>query len=194
MSILNINEYMRKISSSGGMKFEEYKFIAELVTKLAQCNMLVFSMGRDSKLWNFINKGRTVFLEDNKEWINKIKEPDMEWYEVEFKVPRNEWHNRTIRRDPELVVDLPVSITDASWDIILVDGPLGGYDGTETGNGPGRAQSIFTAYHLSNPSTHIFIHDCKREIERGCGGILFDERSLHNIEDLNYFKPQVNVS
>tara|TARA_R110000796_G_scaffold235612_1_gene354675 strand:+ start:2640 stop:3200 length:561 start_codon:yes stop_codon:yes gene_type:complete len=186
---MNITEYIKQISSGGQMTLEEYDFIVNLTQQITPCNMLIFSMGKDSKLWNFVNKGRTVFIEDSLEWINKIKEPDMEWYNVKYDIPRYEWQARVQERDKKLLIDLPRDISETPWDIILVDGPLGGYDGTVNGNGPGRAQSIFTAYHLAKASTHVLIHDCKREIEKECGNMLFSERELVNIKNLNYFKP-----
>lgn len=189
-------EELKDIVGVGGMSLEEYKYICEVTTnKGDNPNILVFSMGRDSKIWNKINNdGVTIFLEDNIEWIDKVSTSDMEYYKITYDVPRIKWRDLTnsAKNDGDntlLIKNLPTKVKDTKWDIILVDGPLGGYDGTLKGNGPGRAQSIFTAHYLSENNVDIFIHDCDREIENVCSDTLFKSVDLiKRIKTLKHYK------
>ena len=55
------------------MSFDEYVYIYELIKSKSGCNLLIFGLGRDSELWLDVNKnGKTIFLEDNTEWINTV--------------------------------------------------------------------------------------------------------------------------
>ena len=56
------------------MSFRQYWHIAREIELIKPANILIFGLGFDSLLWNKLNKnGKTIFLEDNKDWIDKFK-------------------------------------------------------------------------------------------------------------------------
>lgn len=103
----------------------EYGLIAQTVLDKTLCNMLVFGVGLDSNLWIKINsQGTTVFLEDNPIWFDRIslKIPEINANLVTYNTKRSQWLellNRNI--EAELLLDLPIEITETKWDIIFVD-------------------------------------------------------------------------
>lgn len=148
------------------LSVEEYVLIAEKLIHKAPCNMLVFGVGRDSRLWIKLNsQGTTVFIEDSPIWLERIRQeiPQINAYFVTYNTKRTEWQellNRNI--EAELLLDLPRGIAKRRWDIIFVDAPEGWSD-----EKPGRMKSIYTAAKLalSFKNCDVFVHDCDREIE-----------------------------
>ncbi len=144
----------------------EYTLIVEKLINKSPCNMLVFGVGRDSKLWiesNFL--GQTIFLEDNKTWFNRIcsEIPQINACLVQYNTKRKDWQYWLEEsKAQELLLDLPSEIMETKWDIIFVDGPEGWSD-----DKPGRMKSIFTAAYLAYKSEncHVFVHDCDRPVE-----------------------------
>jgi uncharacterized Tic20 family protein len=62
-------------ANPGQCSVAEYSLIVEELQKSPAGNFLVFGLGNDSKLWLDINRGgKTVFLEDQAEWIEMVKE------------------------------------------------------------------------------------------------------------------------
>lgn len=174
---------------SGGMQREEYRLIAEIVAQHAPCNLLVYSVGNDSKLWTKANAGgRTVFLEDSEEWLCKINEKyDIDARLVSYDPPRHKWKyflNKFKRFGScqELNVCLDEDLVSIDWDVVIVDGPMGGYDGTFHGDGPGRASSIYDGYMRASVGADIFIHDSNREIEEEYARALVDKGLCEFIE------------
>jgi glucuronoxylan 4-O-methyltransferase len=126
-------------------------------------NFLVFGMGNDSPFWFDLNRrGRTVFIEDQEEWFNKIqqKNPALEAYLVDYGTKLEEGM-QLIDHPERLEMDLVPEIRKTEWDAILVDGPAGYADGT-----PGRMKSIYEASRLIKPGGRIFVHDQERAVER----------------------------
>ena len=125
-------------------------------------NYLVFGLGNDSIFWHETNKGgRTVFIEDNQGWYQKIKGkyPFIEAYRVEYGTKRSEWE--ALLNCPEkLHLALPDEILNTKWDVVLVDGPPSYLNSL-----PGRMKSIYMASILVKEGGHVFVHDCQREIE-----------------------------
>jgi hypothetical protein len=88
-------------------------------------NLLVFGLGKDSILWRKLNcLGRTVFIENWKEWINKILalDPSLEVYEVQY--------NTTLDKADEFFsqpwsLPVPSSVASDCFDVVLVDAPQG---------------------------------------------------------------------
>ena len=144
----------------------EYGLIADRVISRSPCNMLVFGVGRDSRLWTSINsRGKTVFLEDNRMWLDHVRQniPNINAHLVCYNTLRSRWQELLHRSDEqELLMELPQEITDTKWDIIFVDAPDGSSD-----RKPGRMKSIFTAAKLAHSSKgcDVYVHDCNRRVE-----------------------------
>jgi glucuronoxylan 4-O-methyltransferase len=124
---------------------------------------LVFGLGNDSVFWHSKNKdGRTVFIEDDPSWHATItqRHPFLETYLVNYGTRRTEWA-QLLNSPEKLTIDLPPSITNTAWDVILVDAPAGYED-----RSPGRMKSIYMASVLVKNGGDVFVHDAERDIER----------------------------
>jgi glucuronoxylan 4-O-methyltransferase len=67
--------------------FKEISVSARILAKKSPCNFLVFGLGHDSLMWTSLNHGgRTVFLEEDKSWIEEIQQrlPTLESYHVVY--------------------------------------------------------------------------------------------------------------
>lgn len=67
--------------------FNEISVSMKVLQKKAPCNFLVFGLGHDSLMWTALNHGgRTIFLEEDKSWIEQIKKklPALESYHVVY--------------------------------------------------------------------------------------------------------------
>ena len=67
--------------------FSEISVTSRVLQKKAPCNFLVFGLGHDSLMWTALNHGgRTVFLEEDKSWMERIKQkfPSVESYYVVY--------------------------------------------------------------------------------------------------------------
>jgi len=167
----------------------EYRLIAETIIDKTPCNILVFGVGRDSRLWIDINRqGLTVFLEDNPIWLDRIslELPEINAYLVTYNTLRKQWKgllNRNI--EAELLLELPKEILETKWDIIFVDAPEGWSD-----EKPGRMKSIFTAAKLAYISGNcdVFVHDCDRKVEANyCEKFLHSENLMSTLDRLRYY-------
>lgn len=148
-----IEQYI-KVTKQQQLSREELSTIINLVDKIKPCNMLVFGVGADTKIWQQINSGITVFLEHDQKWIDEcsILVPEAEIIKVTYTCKASSW-KALLNKD--LFLNLPEGIINKKWDIILVDSPVGNING--------RMESIYTASKLKYK--HCFIHDCEREIE-----------------------------
>lgn len=158
-------------------KLAERALTANILDKLGPCNFLVFGTGFDSVMWSALNSGRTVFLEDNLSWIEKVKgaAPFLEIYKVHYPVRRRDYPLSLQRYQKDcksqgakehcfLFLQLPQEIRVVNWDIIMVDAPSDAGDDT-----PSRQMSIFTAATLARMNkfgAHVLVHDAYREVER----------------------------
>jgi len=165
----------------GLMSEGQYMSVAYVIELLSPCNFLIFGLGGDARLWAEVNKGgKTVFLEDDKEWIKKFDGQGYEIYPVTY-TTRVEEH-REINFDSErLKMNLPEQITDTKWDVIFVDGPLG-HNPPRSYKGPGRMQSIYTAHSLLKENGVCIIDDIGRLIE-GTYARYFFKNTFNIIED-----------
>lgn len=159
------------------MSAQEYSQITKRLLEKGPCNLLVFGVGRDSELYMRINaEGTTIFIEDNPEWIAYAKEhnPEIEIVQVTYKTRRKE-ARKYLQLDllHTLALDLPKSITEKVWDVIIVDAPAG-YDASQ----PGRMQSIYSAAALAKSGCDVFVHDCDRLVERLYSDHLFSRKDL----------------
>ena len=73
---MSLNDTIRKMSSSnkGQMSFDQYLHIANIILSNNPCNVLIFGMGRDSDLWHSICKGKALFLENVKPFMESVKQ------------------------------------------------------------------------------------------------------------------------
>ncbi|MGH7885770.1 MAG: hypothetical protein ACRENO_08765, partial [Thermodesulfobacteriota bacterium] len=119
---------------------EQIKIISRIIKNTKPSNLLVFGVGHDSEFWYKINKGGlTIFLEDNKNWLEKItrKSKGIKVFHVNYNSKRKDW--KTFLESPSLLkMNLPDEVQNQKWDIILVDGPAAFND-----QKPGRMKSIF---------------------------------------------------
>ncbi|KAK7258998.1 hypothetical protein RIF29_24592 [Crotalaria pallida] len=160
----------------------EISISSRVLQKKSPCNFLVFGLGHDSLMWTALNYGgRTVFLEEDKSWINQIQQkiPSLEAYHVVYdtKVHQaDELMKIGMEEDCKMVTDprfskcqlshkgFPSEIYDIEWDVIMVDAPTGYFDGA-----PGRMSAIYTAGLIArnkeNGETDVFVHDVDRNVE-----------------------------
>ena len=180
-----------KESGKGLMTYNQYLYCAMLTKVLSPCNFLVFGLGEDSPLWQKINKnGRTVFLEDDTDWIRQFDDQELEIYSVEYNTKAKDHEQIGFDAD-KLKMNLPETIRETEWDFILVDGPLG-HNPPRPYKGPGRMQSIFTAYELLKEGGICIVDDAARHIESTYSCHYFGkENCLLTIEDkVSIFKKE----
>ncbi|KAK8651613.1 hypothetical protein V6N13_141210 [Hibiscus sabdariffa] len=161
---------------------KEISVSARVLEKKSPCNFLVFGLGRDSLMWTSLNHGgRTVFLEEDKAWIEQIKGeiPSLESYHVEYVTRVHQADGlmeRGMKEECKVVGDprfskcelalkgFPNEIYDVEWDLIMVDAPTGFHD-----EAPGRMNAIYTAGLMARNreqgETDVFVHDVDRVVE-----------------------------
>lgn len=149
-----------------GCSFEEYSLLADYISSMSPCNLLVFGTGRDSALWELCNSGDTVFLEHISAWIKVGRDStSCKIYKVKYTTKIKDWKSLLKRnKKSELMMALPKAVSSQNWDVIFVDSPNMGRPGSH-----GRMQSIYTAAKLSKRSkgtTYVFVHDCDRTVEK----------------------------
>ncbi len=172
------------------MSFDEYVYIYELIKSKSGCNLLIFGLGRDSELWLDVNKnGKTIFLEDNTEWINTVN-IQMKNLNKEIDIRHIRYSNLGYDADRLLTeyesgqnnlnLDLTYDILDTNWDIIIVDAPAGYGDDV-----PCRMKSIYESYNLSNGrvDVDVIVHDAQRRIEKMYTNYFF--KSYNHIKTLD---------
>jgi glycosyltransferase involved in cell wall biosynthesis len=153
--------------------------IVRSISAVPGCRLLVFGCGNDSPFWETTNMGgTTAFLEDDPAWLSaartKLTRSIVE--QVQYRTRAADWPAQLDAGD-DLLLDLPDSIRNTQWDVILVDGPAGHRDDL-----PGRAQSIVTARRLIAPGGKIFVHDCDRPLEREfCARYLGEHRRFVSV-------------
>ena len=194
-----MNKYQEQItklveSNPHQLSEQEYLYITETISSKIPGNFLIFSVGKDSGLWMDINaEGKTVFLEDNPEWLHWAKSmyQDMEAYLVKYDTQRKQWQdllNRQREGENCLSMELPENLLATEWDFIFVDAPAGYLDET-----PGRMKSIYTAAKLAFTSrtnhTDVFVHDCDREVEdMYTNYFLRQENLVSQLDRLRHYK------
>ncbi len=140
----------------------QIKVICKTIKRKTPCKLLVFGLGNDSSFWTSLNrKGITVFLEDNKEWFQKITEKSkkIKAFLVNYETQRKDWKTM-LKNESLLEMTLPDDVEKEAWDVILVDAPAGWNN-----ENPGRMKSIFLSSKLIRNSGDIFVHDCDRKVE-----------------------------
>lgn len=164
---------MRKLNDIQ-LSRRELESIIGAIKSRSRCRLLVFGLGNDSLFWSSISPGgKTVFLEDNEYWFDKIlrQHQNLNAFLVNYNSKRTQWEE--FLHSPELLdMELPDDVLKNTWDVILVDAPAG-YDDSS----PGRMKSIYLASRLSCGGGDVFVDDCDREIE--------DIYSTHYLKDKN---------
>ncbi|KAK8971548.1 Glucuronoxylan 4-O-methyltransferase 3 [Platanthera guangdongensis] len=162
--------------------FDEISVAARVLEKRSPCNFLVFGLGHDSLMWSALNHGgRTVFLEEDRAWMEKIRErfPDLESYHAVYKTrvkeadellklraekECTEMGDARNSKCPLSLMDLPAVFYETEWDLIMVDAPTGYF-----ADAPGRMGAIYTAGMVARArrrgKTDVFVHDVDRVVE-----------------------------
>lgn len=162
----------------------EISIAARVLDRKSPCNFLVFGLGHDSLMWSALNHGgRTLFLEENKGWIEQIHQelPDLEAHHVTYSTTVDQ-ADQLLRlgigkeeckevTDPRrsgceglALKSFPAEVYEVQWDVVMVDAPTGYYGGA-----PGRMSAIYTAGVMARNreegETHVFVHDADRVVE-----------------------------
>jgi uncharacterized protein (TIGR01627 family) len=191
------NKLLEKLIQNVGdtqMTFFEYKFISDLVHEKDGINFLIFGLGYDSELWlESNNNGNTVFLESDPVWIENTKKeiPDIDVRLIEYNSKPTEYLEYwEIYKKTGQFPNIPTIYEDLNtidWDVIFIDGPVGRING--------RMISIYLSDELAKKSknkTHIFLHDCERNIESFYLEKFLKENcdyfQLYNSDDNNFKK------
>ncbi|PIA40960.1 hypothetical protein AQUCO_02300023v1 [Aquilegia coerulea] len=160
----------------------EISVTSQVLQKKSPCNFLVFGLGHDSLMWASLNHGgRTVFLEEDKSWIEQIRYrfPTLESYHVVYDSKVHQADDLmntgkakecTVVSDPRYskcqlaLKTIPNEIYEIEWDLIMVDAPTGFHE-----NAPGRMSAIYTAGMMARNreygETDVFVHDVDRVVE-----------------------------
>ncbi|CAN4099965.1 unnamed protein product [Withania somnifera] len=166
------------------LHYDEISVTLKVLEKKSPCNFLVFGLGYDSLMWSSLNyNGRTVFVEENIHWINKMTKqiPSLEVYHQTYdtrldqatellNIGKTEDSCKKIIGDPRnskcplALTNFPKVIYETEWDLIMIDAPTGlSFDL------PGRMKVIYTAGLMArnrqNGETDVFVHDCNRDTE-----------------------------
>jgi glucuronoxylan 4-O-methyltransferase len=167
-----------KKKNKGLMSKKQYMVVAQELSQITPCDLLVFGLGEDSYLWNGINKGgTTVFLEDSKEWINEVNDGTLDVHQVTYNT-LIENHKDVEFDEIKLTLTLPEEVEKIKWDFIIVDAPLGHQPPGRPFKGPGRMSSIYSANNLLKPGGIVVVDDMGREIERKYAYHYFGENNL----------------
>ena len=128
--------------------------------------MLVFGVGNDSPTWAQLNcNGRTIFIEDNMSWIEKIKQKHQALEIYQYSYQSDVGQLDEFIQSP-IQMNIP-ELHGLCFDIYLIDAPMGYTAGT-----PGRAQpAYFASQNIRNCSSVIknavvFMHDTNRKAEQ----------------------------
>jgi hypothetical protein len=145
------------------LSVSEMTIITDAVLARRPCRFLVFGLGNDSMYWSRINPdGETVFLEDHPGWLDYVRklDPSVSAHLVAYDTVVSEWRE-LLDRPEKLRMELPDGLGEKTWDVILVDAPVGVSE-----RSTGRMKSIYLASVLRAGSSDVFVHDCFREVEQ----------------------------
>lgn len=147
---------------------------------------MIFGLGNDSSFWAEINrKGKTVFIEDSKTWLEKVqkKHPHLCAFMVDYCTRLNQW-KELLESTEVFDLALPKEVDHPQWDVILVDAPTGFDDSC-----PGRMKSIAAASRLAKNFGDVFVHDCERLVEAAyCDRYLKNANKISEIGTLRHYR------
>ncbi|RAL46707.1 hypothetical protein DM860_004986 [Cuscuta australis] len=186
--------YASESNGTDRMPYGDIKRVSDVLRQCSPppCNLLVFGLTHETLLWRALNSnGRTVFIDENRYYAAYFEEkyPDIEVYDVQYTTRLSEIDGlmSAVRRQSRNecrpvqnllfsecklgLNDLPNSLYEVDWDVILVDGPRGFWP-----EAPGRMSAIFTAGVLARskkggkPKTHVLVHDYNLRVEMMVSG------------------------
>ncbi|MGF9562853.1 hypothetical protein [Neorhizobium sp. JUb45] len=164
---------------------------AAIMSRRPGCNMLVFGLGNDSPVWANLNKsGYTLFIENAPGWVSKMvgQFPYLNVEVVDYPTTVSQSMRDPIKTMASM--EIPAFLTERKWDVILVDGPMGYREDL-----PGRALPIYWASKVCKDSTHIFVDDYERDVEKFYADFLFMARKPNRSVVLpRPAKPRLNAS
>lgn len=166
-----------KREKKGLMTKLQYEEVANELKDLVPCNLLVFGLGHDSYLWNLMNEGgKTIFIEDDKEWIRVIADYSIEVHKIDYSTKVEDWESINFD-ESKLHLDLPDEVENIKWDFVIVDGPLG-HSPPRPYKGPGRMSSIYNGYRLLRDGGIGIIDDMGRVVEAEYANHYFGKENL----------------
>ncbi|MCU1537945.1 MAG: hypothetical protein JWP82_2296 [Humibacillus sp.] len=131
--------------------------------------LLVFGLGRDAGIWETLNRrGLTAFVEDVPQWValSLTENPARLVFPVTYETRFRTSDYETAASIP--LPALPVDLTSAGWDVVVVDAPQGFSD-----DSPGRASSIALAATLVRPGGVVLVDDYDRPLEARIARLVF---------------------
>jgi uncharacterized protein (TIGR01627 family) len=145
---------------------EHIQAVQDVFTSRTNPNVLVFGCGYDSAMWCDsvkLHNGNVTFLEHSPKWAQVAREKldkHATVHVVDYSTKAKEWRKLlTPDNHHRLPMKLPAAVKDTTWDVIVVDAPIGSKQG--------RMQSIYAASELATPEhTHVFVDDYDRKIEK----------------------------
>jgi len=141
----------------------QIEVIASTIRARTPARLLVFGLGHDSALWQSLNPaGRTIFVESSPEWRERLRPSLAASTIVAFDFAAHGCVGDALARTAGTLagIAMPPELS-GTWDIIFVDGPAG-YHMSD----PGRALPLYWASRLMRRSTHVFVDDYNRALER----------------------------
>ncbi|CAM6115885.1 unnamed protein product [Calypogeia fissa] len=199
---------------------DEINVTMRVLMERGPSNFLVFGMWFDSLLWATFNYGgRTVFLEESQEWIDRMRNnhPQLESHKVNYATNLGEasellltskmlrstgcraYQSITKSTCPLALTTrqgLPQELLSEEWDVIMIDGPRSFRDRSF----PGRMSAIFTAAVMARSRTglgyvDIFVHDVSRPVEKKYAKeFLCTENLVSSVGDLWHFRVRPSSS
>jgi hypothetical protein len=186
------------------LSFEQMLWIATLVqtsslmTTTAGHNFLVWGLGYDSQIWHAIHcsptsRATTVFIENWRDWIDKIKSREPDLSVVHFDNYDSSVETAESFFTKPYLLPLPPSISEKCWNVVLVgrlqqrdlavaisllmyllvrhcvDAPQG-YEPAHPGRHAATYWSVqrtITCLRTGTiPVAYVFLHDANRPLER----------------------------
>lgn len=171
----NHNTFIKMFAGKNALGPSQAQIISFVIdSRCRKCNMLIFGASSPNIIWKDINKdGITIFMESDKALALKQRQiyQGIKIYEYSnFGNTVESTLNNDIRFG-----EMPHIMGQYEWDIIFIDGPTG-----YSPQCPGRALPIIWSSQVALSTTHIFIDDYNRPLEKH-----FTDKFLGNAAIIN---------